>query len=191
MPSMEILTICAGMLVLVLVLCSRENSFSRSARRGPPDRGQCCEAAGAVETTVVLSGRLRQDRFASSCCWCAAAAASEAGCDRGPNRGGLVLRLQELASAEAVTIRMPAADTPSTASAPGLAMLAATRRAKDKGNPKRGNWLRVPGAQDGRPVRNSDAPPRLTEARAVRRLHRDCGLTLRRYGSTGVRTVEI
>jgi hypothetical protein len=27
MPSMEILAICAGMLVLVLVLCSRETSF--------------------------------------------------------------------------------------------------------------------------------------------------------------------
>ena len=58
-------------------------------------------------------------------------------------------------------------------------------RAKDKGNPKRGNRLRAPGAQDGRPVRNEDAPPRLTETRAVRRLHRDRGSTLRRYGSTG------
>ena len=72
----------------------------------------------------------------------------------------------------------------------GLARLffirAGPRRAKDKGNPKRGNWLRAPGAQDGRPVRNEDAPPRLTEARAVRRLYRDRGLTLRRYGIRGL-----
>jgi len=52
------------------------------------------------------------------------------------------------------------------------------RRAKDKGNPKRGNRLRAPGAQDGRPVRNEDAPPRLTEARAVRRLHRSARQSL-------------
>ena len=30
MPSIEVLTICAGMLVLVLILCSRETSFWRS-----------------------------------------------------------------------------------------------------------------------------------------------------------------
>ena len=36
MPSMEILTICAGMLVLVLVLCSQETSFLSD----PPDEGR-------------------------------------------------------------------------------------------------------------------------------------------------------
>ena len=42
------------------------------------------------------------------------------------------------------------------------------------------------GPKTGVRYANEDAPPRLTQARAVRRLYRDRGLTLRRYGRRGL-----